>query len=423
MATFVSKFKHLPTRAKLLSLLGCELPPMSDLPFSNLPQTSYEYNYLKTLYDILARGRVKASRPGQHTLMLDDVQFSIDISDNRLPLLTSRYVPYRSFVIETLWFLSGSTDVKFLKENGVGIWDDWVIPGTETFEPANAYDARELLNFFRLRLPVVYDAWNKYKADAGVGRPSLEDLQSFIDEHSGGTRTVTSYPRVKLTGGSIGAGAYGAQWRKWKDLRLVTGNELKTLVGRKTHKHIGTAKLHNFAGVLDIAAQDVDQLGDAIKLLKKSPDSRRIIVSAWNPGQVPDAVLPPCHSFFQFISSVNEQTRERELTLKLTCRSTDFPIGAVFNIGQYALLAHMVAHVTKHKATKLIFSPTDCHVYEDQLPFVMEQLRRDVWESGAVLDPFPEAVKDLSSFTKYNIAVRNYTTADVHPNIPYPVAV
>ena len=421
MSTFISQFSGLPTSAQLRSLVG-DLPALNQLPFSRLSPDSYERKYLTTVYDIITRGRAKSSRPGQNTLMLDDVQFSVDISNDKIPLLNSRFVPTKAFIMETLWFLSGSTNVRFLKENGVSIWDDWVEPGTEVFAPAEKYTAQEVLNYLRLKEPKIYTAWNKYKSAEVTGRPTLMEIEKFFNVHYQGKRAVQELPCVKLVDGSIGTGAYGAQWRKWKDLRAVVGTVAQKLVGRGTHAHIGTARFNGSAGTSDLVGAEIDQIADVIKALKTSPDSRRIIVTAWNPPQIPDAILPPCHSFFQFISTVNEETNERELTVKLTQRSADFLIGSVFNIAQYAMLAHMIAQLTDHKATKLVYSPTDCHIYEDQLPLVREQLMREVKDSNGTLW-FHNCPTKIEHFTVNTVRIDGYRSEDVHPNIPYPVAV
>ena len=195
------------------------------------------------------------------------------------------------------------------------------------------------------------------------------------------------------------------------------------LTDRGSHNHIGLAKFNNATGSADLVSTEVDQISDVIKMLKKSPDSRRIIVSAWNPVQIPDVVLPPCHCFFQFISTMNENTEERELTLKLTQRSSDFLLGAAFNIPQYAVIAHLVAKLTGHKATKLIYSPTDCHIYEDQLPFVLEHLMREPIEAISPRLDIDVNVKNLNKLSPSDIRIEGYNKDAGHPNIPYPVAV
>lgn len=762
MSTFTSKFKGLPKSAQLRALAGAVIPAKESLPFSRLPEESFERKYLSTVYDILTKGRAKSSRPGQNTLMLDDVQFSVDISNHKIPLLTTRYVPYKSFIVETLWMLSGDTNIRFLKEHGVSIWDDWVEPGTELFETADTFTVQEMQNYLRLCEQATYKGWCDYKSAQVTGRAQLSDIESFLKTIGKGLK---DFPCRRLVAGSIGTGAYGAQWRKWKDLRAVPGKIAQMLTGRGSHNHIGLAKFNNATGSADLVSTEVDQISDVIKMLKKSPDSRRIIVSAWNPVQIPDTVLPPCftpealvatasgykpiidiqvgdevisgsglprlvnqkwvtpyegymhrirvdyigenlectpnhpflvkgkgwteakdvkagdqvaivraipgkdyvhryqeprrvgpnnetlvikdfelalnhddyftlgyflgngwcsqngirvsiaiphkkkdyilerlrktirisekpgggqncstyetrslrlinlfrsfghgasnkcvpqfvfdstieaqraflegfveadgcidqknaivitttspsiaygiqrlalltgkvaslyrqhrpsttviegrtvnqrdtyslrivdqwqknstefdesyawiavksnevfvysglvynldvdedhtytvnnivnhncHCFFQFISTVNENTEERELTLKLTQRSSDFLLGAAFNIPQYAVIAHLVAKLTGHKATKLIYSPTDCHIYEDQLPFVLEHLMREPIEAISPRLDIDVNVKNLNKLSPSDIRIEGYNKDAVHPNIPYPVAV
>ena len=420
MSTFTSKFKGLPKSAQLRALAGAVIPAKESLPFSRLPEESFERKYLSTVYDILTKGRAKSSRPGQNTLMLDDVQFSVDISNHKIPLLTTRYVPYKSFIVETLWMLSGDTNIRFLKEHGVSIWDDWVEPGTELFETADTFTVQEMQNYLRLCEQATYKGWCDYKSAQVTGRAQLSDIESFLKTIGKGLK---DFPCRRLVAGSIGTGAYGAQWRKWKDLRAVTGKIAQMLTDRGSHNHIGLAKFNNATGSADLVSTEVDQISDVIKMLKKSPDSRRIIVSAWNPVQIPDVVLPPCHCFFQFISTVNENTEERELTLKLTQRSSDFLLGAAFNIPQYAVIAHLVAKLTGHKATKLIYSPTDCHIYEDQLPFVLEHLMREPIEAISPRLDIDVNVKNLNKLSPSDIRIEGYNKDAVHPNIPYPVAV
>lgn len=291
MSTFVSKFKSLPTAKQLRAVAG-EIPRLTNLPFWSLPSGSFERNYLGTVYDILVGGRAKASRPGQYTLMKDDVQFSVDISDGHIPLVTTRYVPYQSFIVETLWFLSGSTNIKFLKEHNVSIWDDWVQPGTEVFAWAEQFTAQETLNYIRLQQPALYKDWIKYKSTHDIGRPVLTNVEDFLAVKK--LSLGIDIPCVKLVDGSIGDGAYGAQWRNWKDLRALTSNAAKNLVAKGKHLVVGTGRFNGSAGTSDLVGANFDQIADAIKLLRTAPDSRRIIVSAWNPPQVPDAILPPC---------------------------------------------------------------------------------------------------------------------------------
>lgn len=414
MATYKSQFKTLPKASELRALAGL-IPFLEDLPFIHLRAKDQERRYLNAVYRCLNHGVAKSSRPGQNTLMLDDVQYSIDISNGVIPLPTTRYVAYRLFVVETIWFLSGSTDVKFLKDNNVNIWDNWVIPGTEVFEKAEKHTPQEFQNLLRLRYATQYQQWLDYQAKNNIGRPTMEELECFLKDVL--KAVITDYQPVKLVSGSIGKGAYGAQWRNWKDSQVVPFSEAVEKTYNEGYQRVGTVNSEHV-----LISKMFDQVADAVRLLRESPDSRRIMVSAWNPPRVPDCALPPCHMLYQFISHVND-SGVRELTIKLTLRSSDALIGAPANIMQYALLAHMVAHVTNHKATKLVFSPGDFHIYEDQIPFVVEQLSRVPKEDVLATVSFNKDIKEIDQFTMDDIVISGYSKEQVHPNILYPVAV
>ena len=197
--------------------------------------------YLDLMQKVLNEGQKKSDRTGTGTLSIFGHQMEFDLSDG-FPLVTTKKVHLKSIVHELIWFLQGSTNISYLKENGVSIWDEWA----------------------------------DEKGDLGP--------------------------------------VYGAQWRSWPD-----GNN-------------GT----------------IDQIQNLIQGIKTNPDSRRHIVSAWNPALVDEMALPPCHSLFQFYVA-NEK-----LSCQLYQRSADIFLGVPFNIASYALLTHMVAHVCNLKAGKFV---------------------------------------------------------------------
>ena len=220
--------------------------------------------YLDLMQKVLNEGQKKSDRTGTGTLSIFGHQMEFDLS-NGFPLVTTKKVHLKSIVHELIWFLQGSTNISYLKENGVSIWDEWA----------------------------------DEKGDLGP--------------------------------------VYGAQWRSWPD-----GNN-------------GT----------------IDQIQNLIQGIKTNPDSRRHIVSAWNPALVDEMALPPCHSLFQFYV-VNE-----ELSCQLYQRSADIFLGVPFNIASYALLTHMVAHVCNLKAGKFVHTFGDAHLYLNHLDQAKLQLSRD----------------------------------------------
>lgn len=390
--------------------------------------TQYETAFLNTLRNILLNGKWKNSRPGQRTLSSDTEQLVIDISNNLLPLLTTKQIFHKLFTHEDLWFISGSTNVKYLKDNNVNIWDSWVIPKTAVFEPCDKPSASDILTYIRCKLHAsVFVAWTAYKDQNKVGIPKLSEVQGFIEQYTENhpktpsTKALAAMPRVRLVSGEIGNGAYGANWRRWPELRTVLSDAVDS-VKKLGLFVIGSAGLTGTADKYHVMGRHIDQLGDVVKQLRTNPDSRRIIVSAWNPALIQETALPCCHSFFQFISYDNGPDQKRSLTLKLTMRSCDFPVGAPANMMQYAMLAHMVAHITNHNATKLVMSFGDAHIYEDQIALVHEQLAREPMDVTPTVSFDPD-IKELHEFNFSRIKVSGYEAGDFHPAINYPVAV
>ena len=261
--------------------------------------------YLDLMQKVLNEGQEKSDRTGTGTLSIFGHQMEFDLSDG-FPLVTTKKVHLKSIVHELIWFLQGSTNISYLKENGVSIWDEWA----------------------------------DEKGDLGP--------------------------------------VYGAQWRSWPD-----GNN-------------GT----------------IDQIQNLIQGIKTNPDSRRHIVSAWNPALVDEMALPPCHSLFQFYV-VNE-----ELSCQLYQRSADIFLGVPFNIASYALLTHMVAHVCNLKAGKFVHTFGDAHLYLNHLDQAKLQLSRDT----KILPQLKlnSEVKNIFDFKFEDIEIINYES---HPSISAPIAV
>ena len=257
--------------------------------------------YHKLLRYILDQGVRKDDRTGTGTISVFGYQMRFDLNEG-FPLLTTKKVHFKSIVHELLWFIAGDTNIRYLVENGVSIWNEW------PFE-----------NWLRE---------NFMQEDYPLGSPQRKDLMSeFVTKIADDLEFAKKY-------GCLGP-VYGKQWR-------------------------------NFEGV--------DQLANIIDSLKANPNSRRHILSAWNPKDVPVMVkagLPPCHTIFQFYVS------EEKLSCQLYQRSADVFLGVPFNIASYALLTQMVAHVCDFKLGEFIHTFGDAHVYVNHLQQVDEQLARE----------------------------------------------
>ena len=261
--------------------------------------------YLDLLNHVLEHGDKKEDRTGTGTISVFGYQMRFDLS-KKFPLLTTKKVHLKSVIHELLWFLKGSTNIGYLKENGVSIWDEWA------------------------------------------------------DEN-----------------GDLGP-VYGSQWRSWQ-----------TSDGRT-----------------------IDQISNLIENIKNNPDSRRLIVSAWNVGEVDKMKLPPCHCFFQFYVANDK------LSCQLYQRSADIFLGVPFNIASYALLTLMIAQVTNLVPGEFVHTLGDAHIYSNHIEQVKQQLSREAKELPIMrINPH---VKDIFSFKYEDFEILNY---DPHPLIKAPVAV
>ncbi|GLK70446.1 thymidylate synthase [Ancylobacter dichloromethanicus] len=261
--------------------------------------------YHQLLERVLREGTRRDDRTGTGTLSVFGHQMRFDLSEG-FPLVTTKKLHLRSIIHELLWFLAGDTNIAYLKENGVSIWDEW--------------------------------------ADAN---------------------------------GDLGP-VYGHQWRSWPDGQ---------------------------GGV-------IDQIAQVLADIRRNPDSRRLIVSAWNPADVPKMALPPCHCLFQFY------VQDGRLSCQLYQRSADIFLGVPFNIASYALLTHLMAQVTGLKVGDFVHTFGDAHIYLNHLEQVHELLSRAP-RALPQLKLNPE-VGDLFAFRFEDIAIEGY---DPHPAIKAPVAV
>ena len=261
--------------------------------------------YLDLLEHVMENGTDRSDRTGTGTRSVFGHQMRFDLSKG-FPLLTTKKLHLRSIIHELLWFIQGDTNISYLRENGVTIWDEWA------------------------------------------------------DEN-----------------GDLGP-VYGKQWRRWQSAD----------------------------------GQEIDQLSDLIEMIKTNPDSRRLMLSAWNPADVPNMALPPCHCLFQF------HVANGKLSCQLYQRSADIFLGVPFNIASYALLTHMIAHVCQLEVGDFVHSLGDAHIYHNHFDQVKEQLQR-------APGPLPQLVfhnppDKLEDFRFEMIEIINYEAA---PTIKAPIAV
>lgn len=285
--------------------------------------------YLKLVEDVLKHGLDKKDRTGTGTRSLFGYQMRFPLSEG-FPLVTTKKIYYKAIVHELLWFIKGDTNIKYLVDNQVNIWNDWPF---ETYKKSADYQGETIKEFAE----------------------KIKNSDEFAKKH-----------------GDLGP-VYGAQWR-------------------------------NFNGV--------DQLAYIIDLIQNKPESRRMILSAWNPAEISDMALPPCHTLIQFYVNNNQ------LSLQLYQRSGDIFLGIPFNIASYALLLSMVAQVTNYEVGDFVHTIGDAHIYHNHFDQVKLQLTREPKAlPKLVLNP---EIKHIEDFTFDDIDIQNY---DPHPRIQGKVAV
>lgn len=295
--------------------------------------------YLDLLQHILDKGTKKEDRTGTGTISVFGYQMRFDLAKG-FPLLTTKKVYMRAITHELIWFLKGDTNIRYLVDNNVRIWNEWPF---QKYLKANNLEEK---------YPKYSDEWH-------------EQLQKFVD-------TVKEDDAFAQQWGDLGP-VYGKQWR-------------------------------DFGGV--------DQIKELIEQIKQNPNSRRMIVCAWNPPLVKDMALPPCHCLFQFYVSDNK------LSCQLYQRSCDVFLGVPFNIASYALFTLMIAHVTGLEPGEFVWTGGDTHLYLNHLDQVKEQLSRSTKPlPRIILNP---DVKDIFDFKFEDIELVDY---DPHPPIKAPVAV
>jgi thymidylate synthase len=289
--------------------------------------------YHELMDRVLREGIDKSDRTGTGTRSVFGHQMRFDLAEG-FPMVTTKKLHLKSILHELIWFISGDTNIRYLCQNGVRIWDDWPFA---TYAKSADYD--------------------------GI------DMKTFAAR-------VADDAEFAAKWGDLGP-VYGYQWRFWPGPN-----------------------------------GPVDQLRDVLEGIRRNPDGRRHIVSAWNPGYIDQMALPPCHAFFQFYVA------DGKLSCQLYQRSADIFLGVPFNIASYALLVHMMAQDLGLEVGDFVHTLGDAHIYANHMEQVQLQLSRE-------LRPLPRLrlnpdVKSLFEFRYEDVELVDY---DPHPHIPAPVAV
>lgn len=290
--------------------------------------------YHDLMQHVLDHGVRKDDRTGTGTISVFGYQMRFNLQEG-FPLITTKKLHIKSILHELLWFIQGDTNIQYLTQNGVRIWDDW--------------------------------PFAKYQKSEDYAGETIREFAAKVAEDEAFAEKW----------GKLGP-VYGYQWRSWPTP----------------------------------SGESVDQLLQVIEQIKNNPDSRRHIVSAWNPGMIQDMALPPCHAFFQFYVA------DGKLSCQLYQRSADIFLGVPFNIASYAMLTHMIAQVCNLEVGDFVHTLGDAHIYSNHIDQVNEQLSRE-------FRPLPKLVvnpdvKNILDFKFDDFAIEGY---DPHPHIKAAVAV
>lgn len=337
----------------------------------------HDEQMLFMLANVIEHGETRGDRTGDGTISLfGDINSKFDLRLG-FPAATAKYLHFHSVKHELKWMLDGSTNIRYLKENKVRIWDEWVKPETAEY--------RELQRHVREEMLAKKDpAYAKYLET--LRQEMIEDGRNyeFVERIIDGHLEKTGIPTKELIAGDLGP-VYGSQWRFWPDTRTIPFNDWYS------HESAWQEQ-----GYDDVAGsihgmtinREIDQIARIEQQLKDERDfqngklakhsaGRRIILSGWNVAMVEEMALPPCHAFAQwYVSTSKCEKGLNYLDCKLYMRSNDLGLGKPFNVAQYALLTHMFAHVHGFTPRYYFHSVGDAHIYLKHMDAVQEWLER-----------------------------------------------
>ena len=380
--------------------------------------------YFRIVNDILTNGRLKKNRTGVDTIGIFGAQAKYNVDLNAFPLLTTKKVHWPAIVHELLWFISGDTNIKYLVDNNVRIWNEWAYKKyTDTCIskiPDNELESLSVLS--------------------GMSLSDVDHLpmDMFIERIKNDVEFAKKW-------GELGEGTYGGMWRDFPFFTIVDKTDPSTM---PKFKSLGTKGMYCGDEPLTFLGR-IDQITKVLEKLKNNPDDRRMIVSAWHPHWVDHCALPPCHCLFHFhteeltleerveilqkqvgpvnlpksdvwiIQKLNEDNiPTRRLNCLLYQRSVDTALGKPFNIASYALLTAMIAQTVNMVPGMFTHSMGDTHIYVNHIDGLKLQLTREPKKLPRVwLNP---EVKSLFDFKYDDIKLLDY---EFHPTIKFDVAV
>lgn len=329
--------------------------------------------YQNLLQEILDNGIEKKDRTGTGTKSIFGTHMKFNLREG-FPLLTTKKIFTKGVIHELLWFIAGNTNIKYLVDNNVHIWDDdayrWycsIIDKNNKFVEDNGI----LVTKQKYNMEYFYGKIEKVNKDVFLAICKAGNRFRYVAYES--NNTESEYYFDIFTYGDLGH-VYGKQWRGF-------------------------------------GVENVDQIQNIIDTLKTNPDDRRMLCIAYNPDVINKVALPPCHVMFQFYTR-ELPNKKRELSCSWYQRSIDSPLGLPFNIASYALLTHMIAHVCDMTVGDLVFNGGDTHIYLNQIDGVKEQLQRDPDKYDSPTLWLNPEVKNINDFTFDDIKIIGYESYD-----------
>ncbi|GGI42196.1 thymidylate synthase [Mammaliicoccus stepanovicii] len=315
-------------------------------------------NFDKAYHDlckkVLSEGESKDDRTGTGTISIFGHQMRFDLSE-AFPLLTTKKVSFKLIATELIWFIKGDTNIRYLLQYKNNIWNEWAF---KKWVESEDYEGPDMTDFGRRSL--VDDNFNEqYKAQLAIFKDKILNDDDFMKKF-----------------GDLG-NVYGKQWRDWKDVN----------------------------------GQRFDQLQTLIDNIKQNPNSRRHIISAWNPTEIDTMALPPCHTLFQFY------VKDGKLSCQLYQRSADIFLGVPFNIASYSLLTHLIAKECNLEVGEFVHTFGDAHIYKNHIDAIEEQLSRDSFDPPKLKINSDKSLFDLEY---EDLEIEGYKS---HPSIKAPIAV
>ncbi|AVP37049.1 thymidylate synthase [Staphylococcus felis] len=315
---------------------------------------SFDSTYHDLCKEILEVGNTRDDRTATGTISKFGHQMRFDLSKG-FPLLTTKKVSFKLIATELIWFIRGDTNLRYLLQYNNNIWNEWAF---ENYINSSSYNGPDMTNF-----------GHRAQTDSAFRDVYKAEMESFKSKILNDDAFMAKF-------GDLG-NVYGKQWRNW----IGPNGEV------------------------------IDQLKNVIEQLKNNPNSRRHIISAWNPAEIDSMALPPCHTLFQFY------VEDHQLSCQLYQRSADVFLGVPFNIASYALLTHLIARECGYEVGEFVHTIGDAHIYSNHIDAIQTQLKRTSYSAPELIIHSNRSIFDIEY---EDLEIKNYQS---HPSIKAPIAV